>query len=326
MKNVYIYPTYTPSRDKSGNLYIKYFHDAFNEDGEWKVINRCWKIGIASLAFNLDADVIIIQWVDLIPYKRLGKIQFIFFLLLTKLANLMHKKIVWVLHNKHSHNGNSKLVDYGMSFLAKNATTVITHSEEGVSFFNGMYPKYKGKCHYLPHPVYSENLYPSKEIKWDYIIWGTINKRKRVFEFLEFAGKNDFLSDKRILVCGRCKDEEYDSDIKRAMGSNVTYINKFLSDEEIVDFISQSAVILFTYNPESVLSSGALIYSLNFCKPIIGPNVGSFADLKGIVSVYNTFEDIPSLDPYKNYDKDLNIKYIKENIWKGLPSKVKDII
>lgn len=323
---VYIYPTYTPSRDKSGNLYIKYFHDAFKNNDNWKVVNRCWKIGIASLLFNLDADVIIIQWVDLIPYKRLGKIQFIFFLILTKIARLAGKKIIWVLHNKHSHNGNSKLVDYGMMFLATNSTSVMTHSKEGVSFFDKMYPKYKGKCHYIPHPVYTEKLFPPKTLKWDYIIWGSINRRKRVYEFLKFAMENSFTKDKRILVCGRCKDEQYDQMIRSVINNNVTYINKFLSDDEIENYISQSCFILFTYNPDSVLSSGALIYSLNFCKPIIGPNVGSFADLKGIVSTYNKFQDIPLIDAFGNFDKNLCIRYIKENSWQNLPLKVKFIL
>lgn len=323
---VYIYPTYTPSRDKSGNLYIKYFHDAFNEDGEWKVINRCWKIGIASLAFNFDADVIIIQWVDLIPYKRLGKIQFIFFLLLTKLANLMHKKIVWVLHNKHAHNGDSKLVNYGMKFMAKYASSVMTHSEEGVRFFDGLYPKYKGKCFYIPHPVYTTKIFPPQNAKWDYIIWGAINRRKSVFEFLRYAVGDQILRSKKILICGRCSDKEYDREIRSLVNPNITYINKFMSDEELESYISESRFILFTYNPSSVLSSGALIYSLNFCKPIIGPNVGSFADLKGIVTTFDTFGDISKLEPEKSFNKSVVIDYINNNTWPNLPKKIEQIL
>ena len=60
---IYIYPTYTPSRDKSGNLYIKYFHDAFRQQG-FKLSNNLWQIGIMSLFANLKSDIFIIQWVD----------------------------------------------------------------------------------------------------------------------------------------------------------------------------------------------------------------------------------------------------------------------
>lgn len=321
MEKVYIYPTYTPSRDKSGNLYIKFFHDAFNKEKGLKIINRLWQIGITSIAFNLDADIFIIQWVDLIPGKRLGKVQFVFFLLLVKVISLLKKEVVWVLHNKRAHNNKSSWVDYGMDFMAKNASCVITHSEEGVSFFNEKYPKYKGKCHYIPHPVYTSQIYPSKNNEYDYIVWGTVSKRKNVLEFIKFAITSNEMKSQRILIAGRCSDSQYAKKINETItNSNIVFDNRFYSDEELRNLISQSKIILFTYNGESVLSSGALIYSLNFCKPIIGPNVGSFADLKSIVSVYNKFSEIPHLILKSNAEACK--QYISENLWEGFPNKL----
>lgn len=322
---IYIYPTYTPSRDHSGNLYIKYFHDAYHADKEYKVVNRLWQIGITSILFNLDAKVFIIQWVDLIPGKRLGKLQFIFYLLFVGLARLLGKKVVWLLHNKHAHNGNSKLVDVGMAYMAKMATSVFAHSEEGIRFFDSMYPKYVGKCSYIPHPVYTSEIYESKTPEYDFIIWGGISRRKMVAEFLHAANQMPFFKEKKILIAGKCGDKEYLNEINNELRDNMTFLNRFLSDDELRDYISRSRCVLFTYNADSMLSSGALIYSLNFCKPIIGPNVGSFADFKGIVSVYNTFEDIPSINlEYSNLQacKD----YVVENKWETLPKKISDIL
>ena len=198
MTKVYIYPTYTPSRDKSGNLYIKYFHDAFSCNDDFKVVNRFWQIGIASLFFNLDARLFFIQWVDLIPGKRFGKIQFLIYLVLVFIVRLFGKKIIWVLHNKHAHKGKSKLVDFGMKFMAQKASVVITHSREGCMFFDSMYPNYAGKCRYIPHPVYSQNVMPSKKCEFDYIIWGGIDKRKNIIEFLEFTKSDPFFDQKKI--------------------------------------------------------------------------------------------------------------------------------
>lgn len=322
---VYIYPTYTPSRDKSGNLYIKYFHDAFHKVNNWKVVNRLWQIGITSLLFNLDADVFIIQWVDLIPFKRFGKIQFVLFLFVIKLLQLFKgKRIVWILHNKHAHNGKSKLVDYGMDFIAQYATCVVTHSGEGVTFFNGRYPQYNGKCYYLPHPVYTSEIYDSKEIQWDYIIWGGIGRRKRIVDFLIYAKHSQFFMGRKILVCGNCSDRAYDNEIKQILWDNVTYMNRFVDDDELRNLIQKSKCILFTYNTDSLLSSGALIYSLNFGKPIIGPNSGNFKDLKGIVSCYNSFEEIPLLK-HDNNSEMVN-GYIFENTWERFPQKILKLI
>lgn len=319
--NIYIYPTYTPSRDKSGNLYIKYFHEAFQNKRDVKVVNRLWQIGIASIAFNLDADMFIIQWVDLIPGKRLGKLQFVFFLLLIELISILKKEIVWVLHNKRAHDKESHWVDYGMDFMARHSTCVITHSEEGVSFFNDRYPMYKGKCHYIPHPVYTSQIYSSINIVYDYIIWGTVSRRKNILEFVNFAVASNEMKSKRILIAGRCSESKYTKEISATIvGSNIVFENRFFTDEELKVLISQSKVILFTYNSESVLSSGALIYSLNFCKPIIGPNIGAFADLKSIVTVYDDFSEIPYLKIKMNNNSCQ--QYITENSWKDFPCKL----
>lgn len=318
---IYIYPTYTPNRDKSGNLYIKYFHEAFNKDSNYSVVNRFWEIGITSLLFNIDADIFIIQWVDLIPFKRLGKMQFAVFLSIIGLIHLLkNKQIVWIMHNKRAHNGDSKLVDFGMKFIAKYANVVITHSSDGVDFFNSHFSQFRGKCYYLPHPVYTSELFDTTTIEWDYIIWGGISPRKRVAEFLQYAKNEKFFRNKKILVCGRCSDINYDNKIKGLLWPDVTYDNRFISDVELRQLISKSRCILFTYNTDSLLSSGALIYSLNFCKPIIGPRSGNFLDLNGIVSCYNEFKDIPKLQIH--FGKKNVREYLTDNTWETFPLKL----
>jgi hypothetical protein len=207
-----------------------------------------------------------------------------------------------------------------MAFMAKYSTKIITHSEEGVSFFNQYYPKYKGKAYYIPHPIYTEQIFTSDEIVWDYIIWGTITPRKKILEFVQYAIKEPFFQSKKIIICGKCNNTIYDNEIKKHITNNFTYINKFLSDEELSIYIKKSKCILFTYNAESLLSSGALIYSLNYCKPIIGPNAGNFIDLKNIVTCYKTFDEIPYLKI--NFDYNHLLYYIQENTWDKLPDKI----
>lgn len=322
---IYVYPTWTPSRDKSGNLYLKYFHEAFEKNSNFQLINRFWKLAVGSIFFNLDADIFIIQWIDLIPGKRYGRIQFVLFLLSISICKLLHKKVIWLLHNKQAHNGKSKLVDYGMKFMAKKADKVIVHSKEGIAFFDNKYPKFAGKCSYIPHPVYTQDIYHSSQnIKYDYIIWGSIDKRKNILNFLTTIKRIDFFKKKQILICGACRDSEYDNRIKSELTPNITYINQFLSDEELQKYIGESRCILFTYNGESMLSSGALIYSLNYCKPIIGPNVGSFADEKDIVSVYDDFNDIENIKMRDN--SNACKEYLDINTWEKFPDEILKLI
>lgn len=316
MKKIYIYPSYDPRHDKTGNTYIRDFHASFGQMEDICVVNRLPGLQTFSMILNLDADVFVIHWVELIPGKPLGFLQCLVFRLVMWLVRMCGKRIVWVLHNKSPHKGRSSTAEKLMAFMARCSDAVVTHSEEGVRFFAGRYPdEDAGKCRYIPHPVYSSDVYPPHpEPKWDYVIWGSVDRRKNVLEFLRFAVSDAELSRKKILVCGQCRDKNHDDEIRSVLADNMTYVSRFLSDDELKYYIGSSRVILFTYNTESVLSSGALIFSLNFMKPVIGPRAGSFADMPGIVSCYDTFEDIPHLRIPENVEEYV-VDYMKRNTW-----------
>lgn len=320
--NIYIYPTFNPVRDTGGNGYIKFFHESFRHKEGIVLKNRKWKLGIISILFNLDADIFIIQWVDKIPFKRFGKIQTIVYILSMLVLHLLKKRIVWVLHNKRAHLGSSKLVDISMDIIARYSDDVITHSLEGVAFFKEKYPSYNiSKCRYIPHPVYSSQIYEEQEPEWDYIIWGTIDRRKKVSEFLKSVKNDKNFLEKKVLICGCCSDDDYHREIRNNLTPNVTFMCKFLTDAELVFYIAKSKVVLFTYSTDSVLSSGALIYSLNFCKPIIGPNAGSFRDFPGIVYCYDSFNEIFKME-VENVDKSIVQRFLDENEWGSFPDKL----
>lgn len=325
MKSLYIYPTYTPEKDKTGNKYIKYFHDSFCK--QYLIRNRYGKLGVISLYFNLRADSYIFHWVDLIISKQKGLIQVFLFILGVSLLKIMGKKVIWVLHNKKPHRVNSQIALFCMKYIALRADVILTHSREGLLFIEEAYGKsILKKAKYVPHPVYSSEIISSTSIDWDIIVWGTIEKYKNVLGFIEFVKTNETFLKRRILICGRCPDEEYAKQIISSIPDNITFINEFIEDTQLRDFISKSRVILFTYSLDSVLSSGALIYSLNFNKKIIGPLGGSFKDFRPIVECYERFEDLLSMDLDGEVDTFLVERYIQENTWDSLPGKVANVL
>jgi hypothetical protein len=326
MTKYYIYPTYNPSRDKSGNLYIKYFRDAFIYKGH-TLKNRFGKFGIVSCLLNLDAEVFIFHWIDLIPFKRYGKLQLIVFFPTIILLRCLGKKIIWFLHNKRSHTKYSCIVDKCMIFMAIFANKVVVHSKtDGLSFYNQNYGKYGCKAYYIPHPVYNNIIYISNKnsIQWEYIIWGNISKHKSILEFILFTKSSDFFKNKQILICGQCLDLEYDQLITENLPSYIDYYNYFLKESDLIKLILKSRCILFTYQSPSVLSSGALIYSLNFDNIIIGPKIGNFYDLyfKGIIDCYKSFKDIEHINIYNKNNIHYKKDYIRKNTWSSLPSKI----
>ena len=325
MKKVYIYPMFKKRTSTTGNTYAKLMCDAFNSSDQFRVVDH--KIfgdsTFLNMYANLDADIFIFNWIEnfRLSFKKIT--QFITFLGFLSVAILMRKDIVWMLHNKHPHKGRNKVSFHTMKIMSRVSTCVITHSLEGKKYFEEKLSK-KDKCYYIPHPVYTDIIIPSRDIKWDYIIWGGISERKGILEFVKYASKSEYFLSKSILICGNCKNEKLADSIRQSLSDNIEFINRFLSDDEISSYISKSRYILFTYAPSSVLSSGGLVYSLNFLKPIIGPNVGSFAEAKGIVSCYNEFNDIEKLEI--SFDSDSCKDYIKNNAWEEFPLKLMAII
>ena len=322
---VYIYPTYRGNGGGSGNTYIKLFHDAFLNHKGFRVCNRrpFGDHTYFNMFANIDSQIFFFNWIESQLTTHKGVFRFSIFFVFLIIIKVLGKDVVWILHNKHPHEGETMMTRVSMKLLAKVSTFVITHSTEGIRYYR-LLDSRGTKCYYIPHPVYTVKTYLSKDFLYDYIIWGEIMERKKVLEFLRYAKNDSFLSQKRILICGRCKDDEYAKKISKETNERISFINRFVEETDLIDKICHSKVILFTYDSSSVLASGALIYSLNFLKPIIGPKVGSFADLEGIVNCYDTFEDISKLTI--NFSIEAAKKYIEDNQWVKFPQKVFTIL
>ena len=228
----YIYPSYNPHKNKSGNKYILYFHEAFKKRSD--VLNNRSNLGVISLFFNLKADIFIFHWIDLIISYRFGCIQTILFWLGLLLLKIKQKKIVLVLHNKKPHQrGKDRIniikiiiTNISMYLIARQSYLVITHANEGVTYFKKKYSNIKAsKVHFIPHPVYDNNIYQSNHIKWDYIIWGNISRYKNIVKFLKSIQYDEIILKRKILICGFCNDNEYLNEIYKNLHSNITFIN-----------------------------------------------------------------------------------------------------
>ena len=283
---------------------------------------RSSSLGFASVFCNLQANIYILNWTESIPFKPYGTIQVPIFLLGMLLLKLLGKEIVWIAHNKRSHVRDNLLSRLCMWISARCSSKIICHAREGVPLFGTKYAT--SKVSYIPHPAYSSDIYTPLPIQYNYIIWGAIDRRKHILEFVEFAKRRPFYADKRILICGRPQDSEYHALLKAACDGFCELRAEFISDATLIDLIRQSEQILFTYKEDNTLGSGALIYSLNFNKPIIGPRSGAFLDFPGIVQVFNSFEEIENLTVGGNDMSTLISEYIVSSTWKSFASQILD--
>lgn len=329
MTKFYIYPKIVLKSSDVQNLYINDFEDAISVHHEVVNKEKNSKGVVDFFKYFGKIDIYLFNWIEDIPRRKMGKLQVLFFILFLVLVKIRHKKIIWILHNKYSHNmASNPWTDFMFKTMMKNADLILTHSNEGIAFAKKKYPKYAHKIKYEIHPIKEKFLNESTQKKYDFLFWGSIHPYKGIVKFLEFIKAQDDIDSPKILIIGRCFDVDYKKLLRSSLNADMVFEDKFYAMDDIAQFAAQSKFILFTYNTGSVLSSGALMDSLRMNAQIIGPNHGAFKDLSHLptVHVFDDYEDI--LTVYKNRSEDqesdqqeLN-QFFEENSWLKFADKI----
>lgn len=335
MEKIYFYPQFDYTKARSPNPYIVDFQRALSS--HYTIINKKSNyIGVLDFfKYLFKTDIYIFNWIEDLPVYRYGKLQSVFFLFFLMLCKLFNKKIIWVLHNKYSHFLNKNFwTDLLYSVLMAYSDLILTHSKNGIEFGEEYYPKQAHKINYICHPINQlfSQCWESKK-KYDFLIWGSISSYKGILEFLQFVGKNRDLYKPRILIVGKCIQENYKNQLKPFLSKDILMIDRYFEMEEITKLANQSRFILFTHKATSVLSSGTLIDSIRMQSRIIGPDMGAFKDLKALscIETYEKYEDILEinnryLDVEKQIDPNELEKFYKENNWEEFSNKIHELL
>jgi len=332
---VYVYPNVGRQLMGSNNPYVQHLKEAIglhqleiDEATTDKAFPDLLREGLRS-------DMVVLNWLENLPLRRMGVLQSLIVLFYLRLLKIKGTRIVWIKHNKGTHSrkwwGLSKMIQRA---LIRSADHIVTHSLD-VDIPD------TGKVHYLPHP---SNIGPESIIRpdpsassemsgpvIDLLIWGSMMPYKGVLEFLRYAATDAQLSKLNIHVAGK-SSEEYWQQLQQQAGKNVTLVNRFIGDEELSQLFRRTRFILFTYNKRSVMSSGVLADSLAACRKIIAPDVGAFADMAqqySFVYLYNDFSEIAALcrDNYDDYllDYDKVRDFVVSNSWYNMGGKIKEL-
>jgi hypothetical protein len=332
MAAVFLYPKI----DKvigSPNPYIFNFQTALSK--KHRVVNaNAPNRGILSFfIFFFSTDLFILNWAETIPEKKFGVIQKSLFNFFLRIKNLFGKKIVWILHNKGSHHkGKNARTQEMFDLLMLNSDFIITHAQAGKDFVSSDYSVFLSKVHVIPHPITQKlGEYKIAEKKYDFLIWGSVFRYKGIDSFLSYLKTSSELNNAKVLIIGKCTDQEYKNEILSVLTQNTHYMDELLSLEEIAGYAAESRFTLFTYKSRTVISSGSLIDSIRMGAIVLGPDHGAFKDLKGLafMHTYSDFTEIPkiisSVDPADaqiEIDRDL---FIAENSWVNFVEKIEAI-
>ncbi|HLU89086.1 MAG TPA: glycosyltransferase [Cyclobacteriaceae bacterium] len=329
MRNFFVYP----KPDKiigSPNPYITNLIKALSR--HHRVVNANAKNrGVFNLfRFLFQTDVYVLNWIENLTEKRMGKLQAVAFVCFMGCAKLLRKKILWILHNKYSHHRKEDpWIDFLFRFMMKYADKIITHSHSGLEFVQGHFPEAAHKVEVIYHPV-DISVYKDKPSapEYDFLIWGSIYPYKGIDKFLGYLKNNPPSHPYRILLVGKCFNQQYKETLTGLLTENVTFYDELLGMDKIAEFSGRARFTLFTYQSKTVISSGSLMDAISMGAVIIGPNHGSFRDLSqfGFVKTYDSYEDIFEihrehvLNP-EPYDSERD-RFLSENSWEGFVEKL----
>lgn len=290
------------------------------------------------IARALSIDVLWCNWIENLPERRFGRFQAIFFFLFVVAKPLHRIKLVWTMHNKVSH---SQLRRGWKSWLTatmlRRADLIFTHAQDGRAYAAEVMPGSEAKVRFFHHPVaeFTGDQHEEAEFTHDVLIWGAMRPYKGVPGFLEALRKAGAERRFRVLIWGRFSDpSEFDACMQLA--SDRTEIrNEFPSDEEVVAAHRTSRVIVFPYKAASVLSSGALMDSINSQAAVVGPDTGAFRDLHeaGLIEVYRDTDDIvPAIERAMETSRsgdaliERRKRFFAENGWDEIPAAMARVI
>lgn len=311
MKNIVVYP---PPLEKATNSYIRDLCDSVDSINK-NEINDIAAINLIRHLF--DSNIFIFNWPENIIFRKLGFIQVIIFLISFYILLLRGVKIVWVFHNIQPHQGHNSCTRFLYRLFLKRSDLIITHS---ISASLHLKENTTSKIFYHPHPfkqrIELENS--TNVFKRDILIWGSIEKYKGIAEFLEYMHEYNLFEKYRVMIIGKCGDEDYEKKITSFLKGDSVFENRFADFDELKTLIRETKLVLFPYLKNSISSSGALMDSLLFGATVVGPNVGAFKDISAdeLCFTFNDYSDI-----FRMVDRNATIEpnkieqYVNCNTW-----------
>lgn len=271
--------------------------------------------GLSLLFYAFRADIYILNWIEGIIFHRLGIVQYALARLSIWMIKRRKKKIVWMFHNIHPHQGENYFSRQMQKVLYKSANLIVSHSREAADYAS----KNAGKrVLYVCHPVKPLSVVPLRtDIVMDVLIWGAIFPYKGVKEFLqELQSRNLGL---KVYIVGKCADQHLADSIDRLCGEKIIFENRRASFEELAGLMQSCKYVLFPYVGDCVSSSGALIDTIVLGGYPVGPDKGAFRDLaaEGVCSIYRDYDDLFTLLKRERTGELQAADFIKRNSWEA---------
>ncbi|MDJ0633596.1 MAG: glycosyltransferase [Xenococcaceae cyanobacterium MO_188.B29] len=239
--------------------------------------------------------IIHLHWVRVLCYLDVGSKYKTLSSFLRTIRNLIvlklfGNKIVWTIHNTHSHENNFPIIEYILRWLlSRLSNDVLVMSEYSRQEFKRMYGRTK-RVHIIPHGNYIGS-YPNQISRKDARLNLGIALEQKVLLYFgmvrHYKGINHLLaafnqlkdSNVVLLIAGIPYDSDLCAEIEQAAqrDSRIRLRLQFIPDEDIQIYMNACDWVVLPY--QKILNSGSVLLALSFARPVIVPQRGAITEL-----------------------------------------------
>lgn len=190
-------------------------------------------------------------------------------------------KLIHSFHEIYNHQDDKPLNNELIRYITSTNTYIILHSIFNHKRFKELYPQNKN-VYVIPFGLFEsycvyKNVRLSRKNSTVLFI-GHINKYKGIHVLLDaFKIVNAKIPDSELMIAGKINRAFKKEFLKLQRPKNCLFINRYLSNKEIVGLIQQATLVVCPYTSASQSGIPMLVFVLNKC--IIATNVGAFKEV-----------------------------------------------
>ncbi len=207
-----------------------------------------------------------------------------------KEAKASHVRIVWVFHNKHTHDCvDSDISVNNIRFITEIADVIMLHSKgsgkELAKICACDHDVIKDKLRYIPHLNYIGDYrsftYPNKnpirltdDNRFTYAFVGAIRPYKNVEVLIDAYKRISDQTDSMLIVAGKPESDEYVKTLReKSDDANIVIYPYYIGSLELAGLLDRTDMLVFPYDLSSSMNSGSIIMAFSYGKTVIVPDI-----------------------------------------------------
>lgn len=207
-----------------------------------------------------------------------------------QLRNMDHVKLVWTIHNLHTHNTDC-LRDRELERFIDRADALVSLSETGVSAIKKKWPAVKDKpIISIPHGHYCDWYHTNITVSEARKVLGIPEKARvgvMVGRLQPYKGVDKLISafhsvsscEDWLIIAGAPMNSQYKAQLSNWVRNypRIRLIPRMISPRELETVLCAADYGVFPFR--EVFNSGSVILALSFGLPVVAPNIGAISEV-----------------------------------------------